>query len=149
VIEVATGRTIREMRSGPGPTDTSFCPSGDRIAVASESAPLAKVISVDTGDDLLTLEGHIHVLSDVAWSPDGRLIATSGTEGSARVWDARTGAQRFALLGHEAWVNNVDWSPDSGHLATASDDGTSRCGNSSREAHASCSPSRPTTCGRA
>jgi WD40 repeat protein len=89
------------------------------------------------------------VLSDVAWSPDGRLIATSGTEGSARVWDARTGAQRFALLGHEAWVNNVDWSPDSGHLATASDDGTSRCGNSSREAHASCSPSRPTTCGRA
>jgi WD40 repeat protein len=126
VIEVATGRTVREMRSVPAPTDTSFSPTGDRIAVASEGAPLAKVISVETGDDLLSLEGHLGVLSDVAWSPDGRSIATSGPDGSARIWDATTGDQRFALLGHEAWVNNVDWSPDSGHLATASDDGTAK-----------------------
>jgi WD40 repeat protein len=126
VVEVATGRTVREIRSVPAPLGTSFSPSGDRIAIASALTANAHVFNVHTGVELVTLKGHVNQVVDVAWSPDGLSIATSGVDGSARIWDARTGAQRFALLGHEAVVNNVDWSPDSTHLATASGDGTAK-----------------------
>jgi WD40 repeat protein len=64
-------------------------------------------------------------LSDVAWSPDGRSIATAGEDG-ARIFDASTGAFRFALLGEGGPVQDVDWSPDASRLVTANSDGTAR-----------------------
>ena len=62
---------------------------------------------------------------DLAWSPDGRWIAVSGTPG-AHVFDARTGRLRFVTTGDTGAVNTVDWSPDSNLLATGSEDGSAR-----------------------
>ena len=61
----------------------------------------------------------------MTFSPDGRLLATCGMNGTARVWptpDLRT----RVLRGHTAEVYTVAWSPDGSQLATASMDGTLR-----------------------
>jgi WD40 repeat protein/energy-coupling factor transporter ATP-binding protein EcfA2 len=123
VVDLASGRIVREIRSVPGVFSTSFDPTGTRIVVSSQQ-PRAVVLDVESGDEVLSLEGHLLGLRDVAWSPDGTAIATS--DGSARIFDARTGRQRFALLGHLGSIVSMDWSPDSTRLVTASQDGTAK-----------------------
>jgi WD40 repeat protein/DNA-binding SARP family transcriptional activator/class 3 adenylate cyclase len=125
VVDLVSGRIVREIRSVPGAVSTSFDPSGTRIVVSS-GQPRAVVLDVESGDEVLSLEGQLHGLFDVAWSPDGTAIATSGRYDSPRIFDARTGRQRFALLGHLGSIESVAWSPDSTRLVTASQDGTAK-----------------------
>ena len=64
-------------------------------------------------------------MSHLAFSPDGRWIATASDDGTARVFDPETGDER-SPLDHDGWVNWVAFSPDGRWMATASDDGTAR-----------------------
>ncbi|HWO17992.1 MAG TPA: protein kinase [Kofleriaceae bacterium] len=69
----------------------------------------------------LTLTGHGGKLWTVAYSPDGRWIATGSSDGTARLWDAATGAPRAAIP-HDDRVVAVAFSPDSRLLATGGAD---------------------------
>jgi WD40 repeat protein len=126
ILDLGTGRVAQEIRSVPHPGATSFDPSGARIAVGSDAGPMAAVIDVESGDEVFTLEGHSGVVTDIAWSPDGRSIATASQDRSARIFDARTGAQRFAILGRGGEVYDLDWNPDATRLVTAHGDGAAR-----------------------
>jgi dipeptidyl aminopeptidase/acylaminoacyl peptidase len=84
-----------------------------------------------------TLTGHSQPIRAVAWSPDGKHLATAGEEGIAEVWDTDSGREILALVGHTNKVSSVAWSPDSKCLATASWDKTVRVWDaaSGRELH--------------
>jgi WD40 repeat protein len=65
-------------------------------------------------------------LTDAIFSPDGRLIATSGQNGSVVIWDARTAAMRVRVPDLGTVVDDVAFSPDGRMLATAARDGRAR-----------------------
>jgi WD40 repeat protein len=75
---------------------------------------------------LRTLPAHDFRVDHVTFSPDGILLATGGTDGTAGVWDAATGECLGILSGHTGEVVAVAFSPDGRLLATASSDGTAR-----------------------
>jgi tetratricopeptide (TPR) repeat protein len=60
----------------------------------------------------------------VAFSPDGKRIATCSIDHTAKVWDASSGKQEFTLTGHKDQVRAIAFSPDGKRLATASWDKT-------------------------
>jgi WD40 repeat protein len=71
-----------------------------------------------------TLKGHTKEVFSVAWSPDGKRLATASSDGTAKVWDAVGGRELLTLKGHTDSVFSVAWSPDGKRLATASFDRT-------------------------
>jgi len=69
------------------------------------------------------------LLMHVAFSPDGRLLATASHDKTARLWNTATGACLRTLTGHTDVLNAVAFSPDGRLLATASRDKTARVWN--------------------
>jgi len=81
---------------------------------------------VDAGATVELLHGHGGPVRSVAWSPDGRQVATGSHDHTARIWDATTGEVVRTLDGHGNWVLSVAWSPDGRRVATGSRDKTAR-----------------------
>lgn len=122
VFEVDRGVEVADLPTGAC-FQQSLDRDGGRIAIADGAAPSATVVDVDSGATLFAV-GEPGYVRDVAFSPDGRWIATTNGNDAVHVSAAATGETRFTVSAHTSWVNALAWSPTGDRLATVSEDGT-------------------------
>ncbi len=70
----------------------------------------------------MTLLGHTQGVNQVAWSPNGRIIASAGDDKTARFFDLRTGSVCRTLSGHTSYVFTIAVSPQGNLVATGGHD---------------------------
>ncbi len=72
----------------------------------------------------LIFTGHLAAINAVAWSPDGKLLASASDDTYVQVFEAATGKRRAIYKGHTKEVATVAWSPNGRLMASAGQDGT-------------------------
>jgi WD40 repeat protein len=138
VWNAATGQHLLTYKGQGAPVwSVAWSPDGKRIVSGTGGAGLdgpvmannsAKVWDAATGQTLLSYmeQGSKNQVYGLAWSPDGKEIASGGDDMLVRIWDATTGHTVLICQGHTDTIFSVAWSPDGKEIASASVDNTVR-----------------------
>ncbi|KAK6354376.1 hypothetical protein TWF730_008784 [Orbilia blumenaviensis] len=83
----------------------------------------------DWGLCVQSLRGHSSYVLSVAFSPDGKQLASGFYDDTVKIWDLTTGVNLNTLKGHSGSIQSVAFSPDGRYLASGSGDGTIKIWN--------------------
>jgi len=92
-----------------------------RVPAAAAETPYRPELVIQTG--------HTSLVNTVAFSPDGKILASGGGDNAIRLWDVRAGRQIKSLVGHTGYLLSVVFSPDGKTLASGSFDKSVRLWN--------------------
>ena len=88
------------------------------------ASPTSSPAPPSIGTTLYIYRGHSDVVYAVAWSPDGKRMASGSRDTTVQVWDVATGGNVYTYPGHHDNADTVAWSPDGRRIASGSDDHT-------------------------
>jgi RNA polymerase sigma factor (sigma-70 family) len=122
--DVATGKEVYQFPNGTQPLGVAFSPDGQILANTGTPCHLWHVA---TGRELRQLKGHQNGTRRIAFTPDGKSVATVGYEDPhVRFWDPATGAEQRRLDCRQGDLSTFAFSPDGRLLASAGRDGSIR-----------------------
>ena len=102
----------------------SFSPDGTTLASGAEDETI-RLWDVATGANIGILEGHTETVTVVAYSSDGKTLASVGMwDGTILLWDVTTGENIAKLTGYKSRIYSVSFSPDGTILAAGGRDNT-------------------------
>jgi len=88
-----------------------------------EATAKLQLWDVATGQEVASLKAPGRAVTKVAFSRDGKLLATGSNDNSITIWDVAARRELKTLTGHAAAIESMDFSPDNRLLATAGEDG--------------------------
>jgi RNA polymerase sigma factor (sigma-70 family) len=126
VWDTATGKELRQQTAnGPRGVGLHMTLSPDgRLLVAPPDnySYRLKVCDSVTGKEAVEFAGHSAGVLAMAFSPDGKLLATGSADRTVRLWEVPSGKEVRSFRGHTGGVASLAFSPDGKTLASASND---------------------------
>jgi WD40 repeat protein len=110
-------RRIPDLLGGPL---ASLSPDGEQFACYGRDRRTIRVWTWPACEERVTLEGHDAVISALAFTPDGRAVATGDGDGIIKVWDPSTGRERASWRAHTEHVLDLGFTRDGTLLASVS-----------------------------
>ncbi len=95
----------------------AWSPDGTRLAIGGTGTTV-RILDAATLATCLVYRGHTAIVTGVAWSPNGRFVASCSHDHSVQVWSSGDGAQ--AAQWPLQWPHQVAWSPRGDILAASS-----------------------------
>jgi WD40 repeat protein len=94
----------------------------DQYAILAGSAADGTITlwNMKTGERIRSIRADPRVVEGMSVSPDGKLIATTGSLGEVKVWRWATGEEAAVFSGHMTATNSVSWFPDGKRLVSSS-----------------------------
>jgi WD40 repeat protein len=127
VWDTESGKQVADVGPATAVASVALSPEGTRLATGGDYPDnTVRLWDVATGREIHTLRGHTNRIASVAFSPDGKLIASGSQDQTVRLWDAAAGKLLAHMTGHTGDVTRVLFSPDGKRLASVSDDATVR-----------------------
>jgi RNA polymerase sigma factor (sigma-70 family) len=117
------GKELAKLgRYAEGVMGLCFSPDGKRLYSGCEMS--VRVWDVKARKEILFGAGHTGWVGALAYSPDGRTLASAGSDTTVRLWDARTRTERRTLQGCQAAIDSLAYRPDGAMLAAGTRNGT-------------------------
>ena len=114
--------TVNNTLPAGSPTVVAFSPDGKTLAASGDTAGIDIKLWDYYGNSIKTLTGHTNWINTIAFSADGKILASGSVDKKIWLWDMVNGNQLRVMLGNNAEVNAVAFSPDGKLLASCSTD---------------------------
>lgn len=119
-FDVGTGRSLGTL-TVPDCYQAIFSPDGRFLAVPSRND--IQIWDAGSGQLDRILTGHTSTVEAIAYSPDGRHLASGCDDRLIKVWDTDTGDERYSFSGHRDEVARLAYSGDGRSLVSSAEDG--------------------------
>jgi eukaryotic-like serine/threonine-protein kinase len=106
------------MPSGSARQMPVISPSGQQLATVNQDGHTINIWDVTTGTAIGAHRGHEGLISALAYSPDGRCLASGSADKTVRLWDVDAGKEVAVLRGHDEPVAWLSFSPDGGRICS-------------------------------
>ena len=122
VLDVVSRQEIARLDHDNVVNAVTFSPDGRFLATASDDA---RIFDLATRQEIARLPHDDGPVMNLAYSPDGSLLATASWRAAARLWNTASN-QEQTRLPHSTFLWTVTFSRDGKYFATAATDGTTR-----------------------
>jgi WD40 repeat protein len=121
--DLATGRPLRRLGVPPGPViGLAYSPDGRWLAATSPVDRRAWLWDLEGRRWNWPIESLARSSDPLAFSHDGRMLATTGEDGAVRLWDPPTGKELCRVGGPDDPLTGVAFTPDGQLLAATGTD---------------------------